>query len=120
MPTFCAAAVMLLQCLLAPPMDVRLAAPAPASAYAEDAWLGEDKVRHFAASYAVVAFGYGGGRAAGLGTDAALAGAIVMSAAAGIWKEFHDRATHGLFSYRDLVWDAAGILTGVVLVRQVR
>jgi uncharacterized protein YfiM (DUF2279 family) len=85
-----------------------------------DAWLGEDKVRHFTMSYAVVAVGFGTARAAGIERNTALASAAASAAAAGLLKEVYDRATGGIFSTRDLVWDAAGIIAGVLVLRQAR
>ena len=52
--------------------------------------------------------------------SALAAGAAGAGAAAGIWKELHDRATGGDVSARDLAWDAAGIATGGVLAAHTR
>lgn len=87
---------------------------------AADAWLGSDKFRHFWMSYAVTAAGFAAARAAGQDSDAALAGGITVSAAAGIGKELFDRRHYGLFSVRDLLVDALGISAAYFLLREVR
>jgi uncharacterized protein YfiM (DUF2279 family) len=85
-----------------------------------DRWLAEDKLRHAFASMAVVGFAHAGARVVGIdGTPAVLIG-ISTSAAAGIWKELHDRRSGRVFSLKDLVWDAMGITLGAVLVANVR
>ncbi len=86
----------------------------------EDPWFAEDKLKHFLLSFAVTSMGYAMARTAGLTHDGAIAGAAGAGAAAGIWKELHDRATGGDVSARDLTWDAAGIATGGVLAAHTR
>jgi uncharacterized protein YfiM (DUF2279 family) len=43
--------------------------------------------------------------------------ATVVTASAGLGKELHDRAGHGVASRRDLVWDGLGLLAGTALIR---
>jgi uncharacterized protein YfiM (DUF2279 family) len=86
---------------------------------APDHWLGEDKFRHFAMSYAITAFAYAGTRTV-LDRDAGISIAIAAGSAAGLLKEFRDRSVGQPFSLRDLVWDAAGVALACVLVRQTR
>ena len=93
-------------------------APLP-PAVAEDAWLAEDKLRHFTLSFAATQLAYGGARVL-LQPDAATAAAATAAFGLGIAKEIRDRRRGGPFSWRDLVWDAAGVLLGVALVRQIR
>ena len=93
-----------------------LAADTPA-AVPPDAWLGADKFKHFAMSYAVTAFAFAGARSL-FDDDASLGLAIAAGSAAGLLKEFYDRARGRPFSKRDLVWDAAGVALGFVIVRQ--
>jgi putative lipoprotein len=73
-----------------------------------DAWLSRDKAQHFFLSAFVQSVGYGTLRGAGVSHGAALAGASVATAAVGVGKELRDRRVTGLFSVRDLTWDAAG------------
>ena len=73
-----------------------------------DGWFGQDKLQHFFMSAFVQSLTYGSLRGAGLSHDAALGGATATTAAVGVGKELRDRRVTGLFSTRDLVWDAAG------------
>lgn len=81
---------------------------APPSARAADAWLGQDKLKHFFLSAFVQSISYGSLRGAGLSHGSALAGASVTTVAIGVGKELRDRRVKGEFSSRDLAWDAAG------------
>jgi len=84
-----------------------------------DAWLGEDKLRHFFTSAFVQGFGYGALRAAGASHAMALTGATTVTAAAGLGKEMWDLHGHGTPSVRDLAWDAAGAGSATVLLVRV-
>ena len=92
-----------LQVAVATPDTVRLEA---------DAWLGADKFKHAAMSYAVTSFAF-----AGTDNDAA---AIAAGAAAGILKEIYDKKQTQRFSFRDLLWDAVGIALGYAVFRQTK
>lgn len=85
-----------------------------------DAWFGEDKLRHFFLSFAATSLAYGAVRSTGAGHTASAIAAGAGAAAAGVWKEFHDRGRGRPFSRRDLVWDGLGILAGLVLAAQTR
>ena len=74
-----------------------------------DGWFGPDKVKHFFVSAFVQSLGYGGLRATNVSHQSSLLGATAASAAIGVGKEVRDRRVSGLFSLRDLTWDAAGI-----------
>lgn len=87
-------------------------------AAAQDAWFGEDKLRHFAMSFATATLTYASLRTAGA-HDAALPGAIAVAAAAGLGKEVHDRRAGRIFSLRDLAWDALGVAAGYAFLRQI-
>jgi putative lipoprotein len=82
-----------------------------------DGWFGADKFKHFLSAAFVQSMGYGTLRAAGARHDLALAGASGATAAVSVAKEVHDRRTKGLFSGRDLVWDAAGAGAATLLVQ---
>jgi uncharacterized protein YfiM (DUF2279 family) len=99
--------------------------PAAARARAQpprpgDAWIGEDKIQHFVMSYAVAVFIDAGARTAGVDERTARVGAVSGALLAGVLKEWYDRARGGIFSYRDLVWDAAGVATGMLVIRASR
>ncbi|MFL5578112.1 MAG: DUF2279 domain-containing protein [Gemmatimonadaceae bacterium] len=83
-----------------------------------DSWFGADKVKHFFMSAFVQSLTYGTLRAAGARHDASLAGASAATAAVGVAKELRDRRAYGLFSVKDLTWDAAGVGVGTVLLRR--
>lgn len=85
-------------------------------AVAADRWFGADKVKHFLASFFVQSVTYATFRAADVPHGGALAGATAATAAVGLWKERVDRRRTGLFSARDLVWDAAGAAAATVLL----
>ena len=90
------------------------------SASPPDAWFGPDKVQHFFMTAFIQSAAYGGLRATTLEHSAALAGASVTSAAFSVAKEVHDKRSYGLFSVKDLVWDAAGAGTATVMLLHTR
>jgi putative lipoprotein len=73
-----------------------------------ESWHGPDKLQHFFTSAFVQSVGYGVLRRAGAENGAALAGASVVTMAAGVGKELVDRRAGRALSVRDLAWDAAG------------
>jgi uncharacterized protein YfiM (DUF2279 family) len=84
-----------------------------------DAWFAEDKLRHFAMSFATTAFAYAGVRPA-LDPDAALIVAGTAALLAGIGKELHDARAGSTFSLKDMTWNAAGVALGLTLVHHSR
>lgn len=108
-------------CLLVFGLAVGCAAPAsqePVTAPA-DPWVAEDKLRHFALSFAATKLAYGGARFA-LDPSTAVPVAAGTAASLGLAKELHDRRTGGAFSTRDLAWNAAGVGLGIAFVRAMR
>lgn len=97
----------------------RLPTTVEAAAPAEDRWIAEDKLRHFALSFAATQMGYGGARFA-LEPDPAVAAAAAAAVGLGVAKEVRDLRLGGPFSLKDLAWDGAGVALGVFLVRRVR
>lgn len=83
-----------------------------------DAWFGQDKARHFFLSAFAQSVTYGSLRGTGLSHRSAIAGASLTTAAASVGKELRDRRVTGIFSTRDLVWDAAGAGTMTLLLRR--
>ena len=100
------------------PTRLESAAPRPTPP-AADAWIGEDKIQHFAASAAVTALAYGGARIALDDPDDARLAAIGAGAVAGVLKELHDVRRGTIFSVRDLVWDTLGIVVGYLWIREI-
>ncbi len=82
-----------------------------------DPWLGRDKVSHLALSFSLVGWGYHLVRFEWKQEPAparAWSTGVVLSA--GLAKELSDsRRPDSRFSYRDLIYDAAGVLLGVVV-----
>lgn len=86
-----------------------------------DAWFGADKLKHFFVAAFTQSVAYSALQAGKVRHDRALAGAWAVTAAVSVAKEIHDARTTGLFSVRDLVWDAAGAgLASVLIDRSVR
>lgn len=90
-----------------------------AAAPERDAWLGEDKIKHFAMSYMITAGSFSAVRVVA-DRDASLASGIALGAAAGILKEIYDKRDRRRISVRDLLWDALGITAGAVIAKQTR
>ena len=90
-----------------------------AAAAERDDWLGEDKFKHFAMSYMITAGSFGVARTMA-DRDASLTAGIALGAAAGILKEIYDKRDKRRISFRDLLWDAAGITAGALVAKQTR
>ena len=81
-----------------------------------DNWFGSDKLKHFFVAAFTQSVAYSALQAAKVNHDQALAGAWAVTATVSIAKEIRDRRSYGLFSYRDLVWDAAGAGAATLLI----
>ena len=86
-----------------------------------DRILAPDKIKHFLLAAFVQSVSYSALRLADAEHSHALAGATGVTALAAVGKEVHDWRSGGVFSPRDLLWDAAGASGAtVVLSRTVR
>lgn len=85
-----------------------------------DHWFGPDKLKHFFVAAFVQSATYSMLQSARVRHDHALAGAWAATATISVAKEVHDRRATGLFSVRDLVWDAAGAGAATVLLERSR
>jgi uncharacterized protein YfiM (DUF2279 family) len=83
-----------------------------------DSWFAADKAKHFFTAAFVQTLSFGGLRATGLHRNASLVGATTVSSSVSIGKELHDRSSGGVFSLKDLAWDAAGIGAATALLRR--
>lgn len=102
-------------CVLAViPVDVSAQAPQPSP---RDSWLAVDKLKHFFLSAFIESLSFSGLQAIGANRNTAFAGAITTAAGFAVGKEFYDKKTKRLFSYKDLTWDAAGAGTALVMLR---
>lgn len=88
-----------------------LAAPPP------DAWFGADKLKHFFVAAFTQSVTYSALQLARVRHDRALAGAWAVTATVSVAKELRDRRSYGLFSVRDLVWDAAGAGVATLVIQ---
>lgn len=102
------------------PLTLALALQAP-SMPPKDHWFGADKLKHFFVAAFTQTVTYSALQAVKVKHEPALASATVVTAIVSVAKEVHDRRTTGLFSIRDLVWDAAGTGAATLLItRSVR
>ena len=83
-----------------------------------DRWFGADKVKHFFVSAFTQSVAFSGFQLAGVREDRALAAAWAVTATISVAKEVRDRRSYGLFSYRDLCWDAAGAGVATLILRR--
>jgi hypothetical protein len=90
----------------APPEPVSVVSPPPAMPV--DPIIGADKIKHFFIAGFVESVAFAGTQAVGSDHSTARPVAIGAVAAASIGRELYDRRTKGLFSFRDLAWDALG------------
>ena len=102
-------------------MALSLANPAFAQTPAKspkpaDAIFGEDKVRHFFIAGFVESLALAAAEGAGARRGTAKTVAIGVTAAVSIGRELHDRRTKGLFSVRDLMWDALGAAAAMLVL----
>jgi len=86
----------------------------------DDPWFGPDKVQHFFVSMFLQSFTYSALRATKASHQSSFAGATVASAFFGVGKEMRDRRSTGLFSAKDLLWDAGGIGSATLLIGHTR
>lgn len=88
---------------------------------AGDRWFGPDKWKHFLMTAFTQSLAYSVTQVTTRGSRSSLLlSASFASAAVGIGKEMHDSRATGLFSVRDLAWDAAGAGAASLLLVQTR
>ncbi|NVJ27192.1 hypothetical protein HUW62_38855 [Myxococcus sp. AM011] len=98
--------------LLAPLLLVSTT-PVSARAASGDEWLGPDKKKHFAACFVLAGVGYGAGALLFEPPEARLLTGAGLALGVGVGKELYDLGRGTTFSFKDLVWDAAGTATGL-------
>lgn len=84
-----------------------------------DAWFGVDKAKHFVVSAVIQSAGHSVLRANGYDYREAAWTAAAITMTVGVSKEMWDARQGRIFSWKDLVADAAGGATGAVIVKQV-
>ena len=83
-----------------------------------DPWFGTDKLKHFFLSFFVQSVAYSTLRATNVGHQSSLHGSGALAIGVGLGKELVDRRRTGLFSPRDLTWDAAGVGAASLLLER--
>ena len=88
--------------------------------FAMDGWFGADKLKHFFMSAFIQSMAYSSARAAGVSHDGAFVSATAATVGFGVGREIYDGRVKRAFSYKDLVWDGAGLAAGMALVNNAR
>ena len=97
--------------LIAAPLEAQKVKPA-------DPVFGVDKVKHFFIAGFVESTAFAGMQAAGSNRSAAKTGAIAAVAVVSIAREAYDKKKKGLFSFRDLAWDAIGASAALLVLNK--
>lgn len=84
----------------------------------DDPVFGVDKLKHFFIAGFVESMTFAGMQAAGGNRSTARGTAIGMTAVVSIGREIHDGRTKGLFSIRDLAWDAIGATAAMLVLNR--
>ncbi|MBW3630834.1 MAG: hypothetical protein KY464_16270 [Gemmatimonadetes bacterium] len=106
---------------LAPLLCLCLSISAPRQEEPRDRWFGEDKAKHFFASFVVTSLSASAARAAGVEPGASAWIGAGVGVGAGAWKELRDRRSpKARVSLKDAGWDLAGVGAAAALLRQVR
>lgn len=88
--------------------------------FALDGWFGADKMKHFFMSAFIQSMAYSSLRAVGSSHDGAVISATAATVGFGVGREVYDARVKRAFSYKDLVWDGAGLAAGMILVNNSR
>jgi len=83
-----------------------------------DPVFGVDKVKHFFIAGFVESMTFAGMQAVGSNRSTARISAISATAIVSLGREIHDRKTKGLFSVRDLAWDAIGASAAMLVLNK--
>jgi len=83
-----------------------------------DPVIGVDKVKHFFIAGFVESMTFAGLQAAGANRSTARASALAVTAVISVGREVHDKKKKGLFSVRDLAWDAIGAGAALIVLNK--
>jgi uncharacterized protein YfiM (DUF2279 family) len=95
----------------------------PATVHAQqktDPLFGVDKVKHFFIAGFVETMTFAGLEAAGAKKSPARTAAIGTTVVVSFGREIHDRRKKGLFSVKDLLWDALGAGAALLVINKTR
>ena len=84
----------------------------------DDGLIGADKLKHFFIAGFVESMAFAGSQAIGANRSTARGAAIGVTAVVSVGREVHDRKTKGLFSIRDLAWDALGATAALIVLNK--
>jgi len=92
------------------------------SLQAKSKWLGEDKVLHFAGSAFLTYWNYGMSEdIMENSSEESIYFAVSFTLALGTAKEYSDKKLKKTgFSWRDIAYDTAGVIVGIVLINNLR
>ncbi len=97
--------------LIAAPLEAQKAKPS-------DPVFGVDKVKHFFIAGFVESMSFAGLQAAGSSRSTAKTAALAATAVVSVAREVHDKKKKGLFSIRDLAWDAIGASAAILVLNK--
>ncbi len=83
-----------------------------------DPVFGVDKVKHFFIAGFVESMSFAGMQAAGSNRSTARISALSATAIVSVGREIHDKKKKGLFSVRDLAWDAIGASAALLVLNK--
>ena len=83
-----------------------------------DPVFGVDKVKHFFIAGFVESMSFAGMQAAGSNRSTARISALGATAIVSVGREIHDKKKKGLFSVRDLAWDAIGASAALLVLNK--
>ena len=81
-----------------------------------DRWFAQDKAQHFFVAAFIQTASFGGFRLIGASRNGSFVGATAVTSAVSVGKELWDRTHHGDPSFKDLAWDAAGMVAASALL----
>lgn len=99
--------------------SLALRRPVVSSLPAPDRWFGRDKWLHAAVAASLQFTAYALLSTHGASRSASHLGATFLTGAVSVGKEWHDARSGGVFSRKDLVWDAIGALAGSTAAHQI-
>ena len=83
-----------------------------------DPVFGVDKVKHFFIAGFVESMSFAGMKASGSNRSTARVAALSATAIVSVAREVHDKRAKGLFSLRDLAWDAIGASAALLVLNK--